>query len=570
MNDAPAPANDLRLPPAWIWVVASGLLAHFLVPITDHVVWDGWWYAADLGRAEGPTTMARLFQEVGRPLDMVFYAPLRAARGDPTIWAKWLGTAAWIASAVCIATVLRRLARLPKSVATAIATLVVALPIFDLLGELALWMNTACVLLFWLAWVLVSRLPNLVGWRAIVARLTALALFFISFDLNSNLVMFYAVAVAVAGLRLPNIRPATLLRDQLPSLVIRYADFLALPVVFWLWKTWFTPANGFYASGDNQPSLAPDRLAIGYFGLLIDFVLRGVVDLFSSPPCLLAAVIAGIATAVTLARVSATVVTSDGIGKPGLRLVASGGFLLLAAAFPYIAVGQALSHEGWLTRNCILLPLPVALIVCGAALELNRWLPTRPHAWLVAVVVLVVLGAGGCIRNYLAWQAFGAKQWSVREKLNAIIDETGACAIQLRDYNYVPGTIPYYPPIIWTYIGSTPPKLPTTFVIETTTAAADVFQRGPDGSIQRTVPQIPLTPQMLDQLITATTMPYALERVSRTGPQLLVMVEPGFAAESPTALGLRYLLLRWLDGDRLPEFVRDFTTMQSFPMPKLE
>ena len=66
MNDAPAPANDLRLPPAWIWVVASGLLAHFLVPITDHVVWDGWWYAADLGRAEGPTTMARLFQEVGR------------------------------------------------------------------------------------------------------------------------------------------------------------------------------------------------------------------------------------------------------------------------------------------------------------------------------------------------------------------------------------------------------------------------------------------------------------------------------------------------------------------------
>ena len=89
-------------------------------------------------------------------------------------------------------------------------------------------------------------------------------------------------------------------------------------------------------------------------------------------------------------------------------------------------------------------------------------------------------------------------------------------------------------------------------------------------AIERTVPQIPLTPQMLDQLITATTMPYALERVSRTGPQLLVMVEPGFNAESPTALGLRYLLLRWLDGNRLPEFVREFTKVQSFPMPKLE
>ena len=569
MNDTPAPATYRGFPPAWAWVVASGAIAHFLVPLTDYIIWDGWWYATDLGRVEGPAIMARLFHEVGRPLDMAFYGPLRLAGGDATIWAKWLSTVTWIAAAVCTGAVLRRLGGLSPTVASAVAALAAAAPVFDMLGELALWMNTACVLLFWVAWLFVSLLPTLRGWGALGVRLAALALFFVSFDLNSNLVMFYAVAATLVSLRLRDLRPSTL-RQRLPSLTIHYADFLALPVVFWLWKTWFTPANGFYASGYNQPSLAPDRLAIGYFGLFIDFVLRGLVDLVSSPLCLAVASLAGIVTAIAIVRLRVPHTDVDGYRRLGLWLALSGVFLLAAAAFPYIAVGQALAHEGWLTRNCILCPLPVALIACGAALELNRWLPARPHAWLITVAMLVVLSAGGCIRNYLAWQAFGAKQWSIREKLNQAIDKTGACAIQLRDYAYVPGTIPYYPPIIWTYIGSTPPELPKTFVIETTTAAADVFQRGPGGDIERTVPQIPLTPHILDQLITATTMPYALERVSRTGPQLLVMVEPGFNAESPTALGLRYLLLRWLDGNRLPEFVREFTKVQSFPMPKLE
>ena len=101
MNDTPAPATDHGFPPAWAWVVASGAIAHFLVPLTDYIIWDGWWYATDLGRVEGPAIMARLFHEVGRPLDMAFYGPLRLAGGDATIWAKGLSTATWIAAAVC-------------------------------------------------------------------------------------------------------------------------------------------------------------------------------------------------------------------------------------------------------------------------------------------------------------------------------------------------------------------------------------------------------------------------------------------------------------------------------------
>lgn len=556
--------------PAWAWIVAAGLLAHGLVPLTDYVLWDGWWYAADLVRPEGSPVMARLFHEVGRPLDMWFYLPIRWLGGDPVAWAKWLGAAAWIMTAVCIASVLRRLAGLRAAVATAIAVLVATLPIFDLLGELALWMNTACVLLFWVAWVLVSRLPSVAGWRAVAVRLAALALFFVSFDLNSNLVLFYAVAAALAGLRLHDLRPASLV-VRLPRIAARHADFLALPVAFWLWKTWFTPTSGFYATGYNQPSLAPGRLAAGYLGLLVQFVLRGLVELLASPTWLVVGAAAVVATVVAIRRVAGAESEFETARGTGVRLLGWGTLLLLAAAFPYVVVGQSLASEGWLTRNCILCPLPVAMMIVGLLMIATAaWQSAGRWAWVPGVAFVAALGVGGCIHNYLVYQAFGVKQLSIRGALVDSIRSDNAAVVQLRDHVQIPGTIPYYPPAIWTYLATGSTGVPTAFVIETATMYPDTFQAGPDGSPQRMIPQLPLQPRTVDDAITATTMPYALERVPRTGPQLLAVVNPGTDAGSPAEVGRRYLLLSWLAPAQAQELVRGFTTVETHALPRLE
>lgn len=555
---------------AWWCIVAAGLLAHGIVPLTDHVIWDGWWYATDLARPEGPTVMARLFHEVGRPIDMAFYLPMRWLGGNPIAVAKLFGTAAWIVAALCVRDVLRRTARLPGTVATSVAALFVTLPIFDLLGELALWMNTACVMLFWVAWVLLSRLPGLGDWRAIAARLTALGLFFLSFDLNSNLVMFYAVAVTAVGLRLTDLRSTTVI-SFLRRAAVRYGDFLALPIIFWLWKTWFTPTSGFYATGYNQPSLAIDRIALGYWGLAINFVFRGLFELVPSSNRLFAAIVVAGLSAVAMRRFAATrddLVLQQGLG---LKLLIWGLFVLLAAAFPYITVGQNLACEGWLTRNCILCPLPVAMIACGLLMTANQWwIPSYPRAWLAGVTGIATLGVGACVSNYCAYQALGAKQLSIRDGLVEVIGDSNAAVVQLRDYTSVPGTIPYYPPIIWTFIAHDGVGLPTTFVFETATFAPDVLQPGPDGQPQRLIPQIELSPASLDQAITETTMPYALEGIPRRGPQRLVSVEPGYQGRQPPELGLRYLVLKWLDPSRLGEFVREFTKITSRPLPPVE
>jgi hypothetical protein len=551
------------------FVFVAGILAHGLLPLTDYVLWDGWWVSKDLGSSRGPVVLRRLLNEVGRPLDMWFYLSLRWLGGDIVAWAKWLGAAAWIGTAVCMRTVLQRIAGLSDVVATAVAVLVVALPIFDLLGELALWMNTACVLLFWLAWVLVSRMPELVGWRSIAARAAALGLFFVSFNLNSNLVMFYAVAAVLVGLRLPDMWLATLV-SRMPREVIRHADFLALPIVFWLWKTLFTPTSGFYATGYNQPSLAPGRLAAGYSGMTIDFVFRGLIELLSSSTWIAAAVVAAIAATAVMQRFPLPEPVVERPARLGLRLLGWGLFLLLAAAFPYIVVGQSLASEGWLTRNCILCPLPVAMITCGLLIVVNRWwLSQYPKAWLAGVAAIVTLSVGGCIHNYLAYQALGAKQWSIRSRLVEIIHDYDAAVVQLRDYYQFPRTIPYYPPLIWTYLASGTDALPKTFVIETALQFPDQIVRDANGEQRRVVPQLPLSSADVDQAITQTTMPYALQLVPRTGPQKLVTIMPGKHGNNGVSLGIRYLWLKWFDRAKVGEFLEALTESQAFDLPRI-
>ena len=61
----------------WLWltgaILLAGLVAHSILLLTDHVIWDGWWYNVDLAKPGGPLIMGRLLGEAGRPLDLLFF-----------------------------------------------------------------------------------------------------------------------------------------------------------------------------------------------------------------------------------------------------------------------------------------------------------------------------------------------------------------------------------------------------------------------------------------------------------------------------------------------------------------
>jgi len=193
--------------------------------------------------------LSRQFRESGKPLEGWFLAPFRLIPSfDGRIAAgKMAGMACWIGSLLAMHACLRRLARLDGPVALTISGIAVAAPVYEVLGDVSLAMYPACMLLFWCGWLLFAAALNCRGSVAIACRVAAVALLFLSFNVNSLLVMRYAVAATFAVLRLRDV-PWGDMRARLVPAALRYPEILALPVVFWIWKAVFTPTSGFYAA----------------------------------------------------------------------------------------------------------------------------------------------------------------------------------------------------------------------------------------------------------------------------------------------------------------------------------
>lgn len=569
-----SPASGLPL------LLLLGLVAHGLVLVTDHVIWDGWWANADLGLSDAGI-LARQFRESGKPLEGWFLAPFRLiASADGRIAAaKLAGVACWIGSFLAMHACLRRLARLEAPVALAISALAVAAPVYEVLGDVSLAMYPACMLLFWCGWLLFAAAIDRRGTPALVCRIAAAALLFLSFNVNSLLVMHYAVAATFAVLRLRGV-PWADLRGRLVGAALRYPEILALPVAFWIWKTVFTPTSGFYAAY-NKPSFAPAKLALGYAGVVLDLIAPMTRRLVSSPLWLLLAIAAGAGLWWRLSARDAAQTAATATSPPahGWRLVACGLLLLAAAAFPYITVGQAIMAHGWWSRSCVLFPLPIAMTVVGLLVATNRSLvPTRPFAWLAAVAAIAVLFVGGCWRNTLTMQAYGAKQAAIRRDLRELIDTRSPAVIQLRDYFPIRYTNDFYPIAVWTFLAAPPDGLPTTFVLETggsvpgRTSVGDERTIGPDGQPTFTMGRLPISGAELERLIANETgMPYAMTSIRRTGPHLLVGIgpAPNVGEDGPT-IGAEYLRRRWFAPGTLDDYVTSLTQARVESLPPIE
>jgi len=558
-------------------VFLLALLAHGLVLLTDFLIWDGWWANADLGLPDAGI-LTRQLTEAGKPMEGWFLAPLRLLGSfeSRVIAAKAAGVACWVGSFLAMHVCLRRLARLPLAVATAIACLAAVAPVYEVLGDVSLVMYPAGVLLFWIGWVLVADSLDRRGTAALFVRAAALALLFVSFNVNSLLVMHYAVAATFAILRLRDLRwPA--LRGRAAQAAMRAPDLLAVPIVFWLWKSVFTPTSGHYADY-NRVAFELPKLALGCLGLVVDFLTPMMRDAIASGVWLLLAAVATAATWWLTTRRPETTAAAEPEPWLGERLVACGIALIVAAAFPYMVVGQAIMSYGWWSRSCLLFPLPIAMTIVGLLLSMNRRvLPGRPAAWLVGTVAIAVLFLGACWRDTLTMQAYGAKQAAIRRDLQELIRRDAPAAIQLRDYYPIRGTNDFYPIAIWTFLAAPADALPTTLVLETggtvpgRVSVGDDVKQGADGKPMVVMGRLPLSSAELQRLIdTETGMPYAMTAIRRTGPHLLVAIHPAApGSDDGPRIGIEYLRRRWLAPDTLNDYVTSLTRTLVEPLPPI-
>lgn len=553
-----------RVSSASAWVIAAGLLSHGIVAFTDHVLWDGWIYGRAFADPAGPEVMAKLFRDAGRPLDFFHYRLaflLCGSHIDPFLAAKAWGVVAWIAGFVVARHVLVRPGLLDESTATRVCMVAAAAPVFGVLGDLTFWMHTTSLLCFWVGALLAIRRQPAGPAGRLGLRCTALLLLALSFNLNSLLVFFYGLIGAGMILRWSPGR----WRDRCAGTLkqaARHADFLMLPVIFWVIKTHLTPNAGNYLDY-NQPVFDPTRLLEGLAGCFSGFLKPTVAELATVGAWMVAAIVAA-ALAAWLGRRGAGCLTGDGqatVGGPGaLRLIAAGGFLMGAAVFPYLVVGQQLADHDWQSRNTILTPLPLGLLACGCIMLL-----ARQTTW--ALVLLVMLCAGASNRNHLRLQGFGVKQAAIIQHLQEGFSNMRPTVVQLRDHFPIAGTFAYYPPVIWSHMAAEPGSLPRTMVIEFAGLLPPEWQGRTPGVLESSDPVLPMDPEILEETIRRTTIPGSFVRVPRHGRQQVVAVWPGSHGSDGLRLGMEYLRLKYLDRGALEAFVHHAVETRSVELP---
>ncbi len=198
---------------------------------------------------------------------------------------------------------------------------------------------------------------------ALLARLGALALFFISFTTNSLLVFYLVPILYLARVKWE------IVKSRPYTMVLKHADFLLLPVVFWLIKGNFYTASGLGQAGYNTITLAglisAPLFSMSVVGSVLELMGRVVVSSgFLS-------VLAALLMAAVYSKYCAGGADSLDADARSAWLMVVGFGVLMAGIFPYAAVFK-LPGPGWDSRDGLLLPLGAAFVLVYGVKELFR------------------------------------------------------------------------------------------------------------------------------------------------------------------------------------------------------
>jgi hypothetical protein len=240
-------------------------------------------------------------------------------------------------------------------------------------------------------------------------RLAVLLLYLFSFY-TASLLVFYVVPVAVAGLLVRRSQPGSIV-----SLALRHADFLALPVVYWLLKiAFFTPSHVY--EGYNALSL---RGFLEVPRAMLSIPNQVVVEPLSRAVIVagLAGIVAGVGVAIWLVRRRQLVEEGRFLSGPALALI--GAAMVALGVFAYLAVGLVPTIWAWSSRHQLLVPVGAGLLAAALARGV-RGLGSVGRAGGPALVGLLLgICAVADARTLIAYQADWFKQQALIESVRA-------------------------------------------------------------------------------------------------------------------------------------------------------
>ncbi|MGH2393835.1 MAG: hypothetical protein ACRDGH_10135, partial [Candidatus Limnocylindria bacterium] len=363
--------------PAWLDRLVIGLayaLSWGPLVVNRGLYWDDW---AFVGRA--PADIVRGSWELGMPWTGYFYATLFSTP-MPSLISHTLTFVAYLLSALVLHAILGRLPVLSRMDAL-VATLAFALLPVNHARIAVINLQYGLSLLAFLAatWLLLRYLED----GGALRRLAALGLYVISFS-TASLLVLYAVPLAIAALILWRSRTVPVW-----TIVLRHADFMALPLAYWVLKGAFFAPSGVY-EGYNALTIrglaqVPRALLSIPSQVLVEPLQRAVV--VAGP----LGIVAGVVIAIWLLRRSRATETGGHLSTIALALI--GVAVLGLGVIAYLAVGRVPTIWDWSSRHQLLVPIGAGLLAAAAARGLPRTGPAGRVLGLVVVGMLLGISA---------------------------------------------------------------------------------------------------------------------------------------------------------------------------------
>jgi hypothetical protein len=396
-----------RLIVAAVYTLAWGALL-----VNRGLYWDDWTL---VGRTT--SSILQQFDELGMPwvgvLDAALVAfPLAGLVGHVVTFV------AYLLSSLAVHAIVRRIPGASRTDALIGAAVFAVFPV-NYARVALIDISYALSLLAFLAatWLLVRNVEG--PGRA--SRVAALVLFVGSFSTASFLVL-YVVPIALAAVLLWRRGR----RDV--GTIARHADFLLLPVVFWVAKTiWFTP-HGVYVGYNALTGRGLANVPRLMLGIPNDVIVEPLSRAVGAAG--VAGLVVGVAAAVWLVRRSGREV--GGHPAVGPALIALGAIVIALGVFPYLAVGRIPTIWDWSSRHQLLVPIGAAVIVVGIARLARQAGAARP-AILFAVGLAVGVWLVADARTLVVYQRDWFKQVALREEIGAIPEVRAAHHVRVVD-----------------------------------------------------------------------------------------------------------------------------------------
>lgn len=370
-------------------LVFIALCWHGFILTNDGTYWDSW-FVKEWLKDKDWNVINAFFGSVGMPVYAWIYMPF--AFFSNIIEAFMIATVSCLAfQSILIYLLCFKLGALSEKESLCLSVLAISIPIFTAGQDFIMFFFIFTYTLF-LAAAYISVLSfEKSGWKAILIRITAILIFFLSFY-NAALLVFYGGFYLLFFFNWWRKNPGDFL-DSIFRFSLRYLDFLILPPVAWGFRHFFTPQFGWYADYNSPTANIPFILPSikSFFINVPTFHANQVWFWINDNPIIIFVLSIGIFFAVIALPAKYQVNCSK---AKTTYMIGFGILLLFFAIFPFAAAGKGYSPQpiGEPSRYTILTGLPIAILIFSSIRlifckhdKYSRW--PMPICFGIAVVL---------------------------------------------------------------------------------------------------------------------------------------------------------------------------------------